>query len=257
MSDVFSGGQLGTPPTAGQPTTATADTGQGANQPNKTQQTSTESTPQTQGQGVAADWTSQYGTPDKMFAELQQVKQAYDKLRPKFTQVTQELSTLKKSNTQQQTPEATQPQGHSNDAVRMLQEIVDARVREVIAPLREKQEETSMAAEVEALRRTNGRIFDEVMPIAKQILTNEPSLWGTKEPVKAAFMIAKAEYLEKNIQTIVGNEASGAVEAAKQKLALAGHTAQVGQKPAPEKTEADKVAESIANFGKRGGSIFG
>ena len=51
------------------------------------------------------DWQAQFGSPQEMYAALQKIQKSYDHLRPKFTQVTQELSNLKKQQDEGQQPQ--------------------------------------------------------------------------------------------------------------------------------------------------------
>ena len=215
----------------------------------------------TETEGTTSEWGKEFATPEEMYKAYQGTKKSYDHLRPKFTQTAQELSTLRKAQ-QYPTPNGNNSEGYSQMQNTAPQEgqAVDARkiiadyVNELVAPVRQQNDDLNMQMQVSKLM-TDNPDFADLAPTIMELFKDDPALWNTKNPIEKAYKLAKVSKLG----TDMGKMATDAREAAyadKDIKVLSNNKANPANNQAPKRTDEEAIQDSIlAAFGK-GNHIF-
>lgn len=209
------------------------------------------------GKGAADKlWAGKYKTPEDL-------EQAYLNSQRSATKLAQELAQLRKTasappegneHNPTQTPEFAQiAQINPQLALQMLtQKAAQDAVRQHVMPLQEKLDSVTMQAELARLKAMHSD-FGEVAPHMAEVFKDNPDLWNTKEPLRVAYALAKAEYAEEAVAAAkeAGRKEAYRSKANKQSAVVEGQKSKGQQK---QKTPEEDMLDEI--FSPRGGSVF-
>lgn len=189
------------------------------------------------------EWQSKFKTPEEMYAELNKVNNSYGNLRTKFTQTTQEFSTLRKAQGGAPT-QTTEPQTFTDPSYRPTQEdMIISKVSEIVAPIKEQNDELMMQNTVSKLINDHPD-FIELAPNIKDILADDPAMWNLKNPLEAAYKQAKSDKLASEIGKAVADARKDAY-ADKDIKVMNGDTKTPVSTQTKQKSEEETIRDSI------------
>lgn len=168
----------------------------------------------------------------------------YKGLQSVWTKDHGELLNLKK------TPPTAEVQPSGEDAPFLSQ------IEKVVGPLQQKLEQLELQSTLDKLRSSNPDTFDEIAPSLSSIFEEIPSLWGARNPVDAAYEIAEARHIKKNLPSVVQRAREQESREAAARQAGSDMKTRNGAPPAGPTAEEDR-AQRIVNASKGRGSIFG
>jgi len=191
-------------------------------------------------------WKSEFKSEQEMYEAYKKIDKSYTSLRPEYTKVTQEYSALKKSS-QPVDNQVIDPQTNPVEALL-------AKVKEIVNPVKEQNDELVMQTQVSRIMHDNPD-FAELAPTVSEILKAKPYLWNDDSPIETALELARARKGKENLVKLVTDTRNQAY--ADKELKILNST---GTKTPvvnnQEKTEEEMIRESIMSTTKRGGSIF-
>lgn len=113
-----------------------------------------------------------------------------------------------------------------------------------------------MQAQIELLTlKSSVNDFDDVAPYMAQTLQENPWLWNTPEPIKAAYQLAKATMFEQGVAQVTNAVGEQAQKATQSKKAAVAERQTAKQQP-KQKTPEEEIVEDIMNAGGVRNSIF-
>lgn len=206
------------------------------------------------------EWAKEYKSPEDMYAALKNLNQSYNSLRPEYTRVTQELSTLRKGTLNQ--PITTPVQDQTNNVTQQVQvpqsspeEVLLSKIQEIVKPVREQNAELMMQNEIAVFASQNPD-FLELAPDINETFKAEPALWNLTNPLQVAYSLTKA----KKLASEVGKAVTQAKEEAyaDKEIKVLNSTGKKTQSTPQEvqKTPEQLIQESILAASTKGGSIF-
>lgn len=193
-----------------------------------------------------SNWQTEFQTPEEMYEALQKTKTSYEHLRPEYTKATQELSVLRKGTAQAANQAQTPDPQNMTPADQLL-----GRVAELVQPIREQNEELMMQSEISRITAAHPD-FIQFAPEVTQLLKDNPEYWNLKNPIETAYKLAKSEKAPADIKTAVTAATQKAYADKDIKVLNSLDNRTPVNNGVPEKTEEQKIKESILGvYGKR------
>jgi len=204
--------------------------------------------------------------------EYEKLKKSYDNLRPKFTQVTQELSKLRRQHQNSQQPQHNQqnpqqPQHNQQNSQQQVPNpqpqqrfapnpIVNA-VKQIVQPMQEQIAQMELKNEV-ARMATTKEDFNEVSPKMYEVLEQNPDFWnlGTQKALEIAYSVARTQMLESQMTQAVDEARQQAYQNRQVKEITGDEKTRVNTQSNNQKSPEQQIIDDILSVGSKGDIYF-
>lgn len=178
----------------------------------------------------------------------------YNELRKFATQKSMELAAIKKAQIANLAPASVgqpdQPAPIKGGIDDLVASKVNQALEQVLAPLREQEEDLALQAEILRLSEKDEN-FAEVSPLFLQTLEENPDLFNIKNGMSLAYEAARASYLERVSSARVKAETTAALKQKEMKASLSDGSSQTRPRAQSTRTEADNIRDSILGAATR------